>query len=52
MVRGQGMATSAADPHDADRVFHLTAAFVGNRAVYATQTTDESAGKLLDIKSR
>lgn len=31
--RAHGMDASIADPHDPERVFHLTAAFVANRAV-------------------
>lgn len=41
--RALGMDAAADDPHNPDRVFHLTAAFVGNRAVEATPATDSAS---------
>jgi DNA-binding transcriptional ArsR family regulator len=43
--RVHGMDSTDADPHNPNRVFHLTAAFVGNRAVDATSETDDASGR-------
>jgi DNA-binding transcriptional ArsR family regulator len=43
--RVHGMDAADADPHNPDRVFHLTAAFMGNRAMDATPATGDPSGQ-------